>query len=181
MFDWLALLSEYHVALALLILGLPIMLLFGWSTIRAKAEARHRERILDTRTWDQIIAGLQPGWADRYFGAISASTGWFDRVYGPRLLGWRAFDRAFGFALAYAVLTLLIGLVVFDAGNLGGWGSCLRGGRCCSEGDFCGLDCRCRFQFRCCSHCRWQCRCSCRCRFFCLPDIPIFHVQFQCS
>lgn len=117
------------------ILALALTAYFGWPAIRAKAEARRRERILDTRTWDQIIAGLQPNRADRYFGAISASTGWFDRVYGLRLLGWRAFDRAFGFAMAYAVLTLLIGWVVFDAGNLGGvaflpegWSLLQRGG-----------------------------------------------------
>ena len=59
------------------ILALALTAYFGWPASRAKSKARRRERLLDTRTWQTIVADLQPKWADRYFGAISASTGWF--------------------------------------------------------------------------------------------------------
>ena len=81
---------------------------------------RRRDRILDTRGWGRMIAGLNPDWATRYYSAIAASRGWFDRVYGAKLWSWHAFDRALLFAFVYASLSLMIGWVAFDAGHLGG-------------------------------------------------------------
>lgn len=117
--DWIKSIGSNPVEVAAATIAL-IALYFAWPAFRARDYARRRERVLDTRLWNNMINALQPDWAQRYYGAIAGRLDWFDRFYGPRLLGWRAFDRAVQVAFVYAISTLLIGWVLFDAGNLGG-------------------------------------------------------------
>lgn len=117
--DWLKGIGSNPVEVAAALLAL-IALYFAWTGSRAQTAQKRRERILDTRMWDDMIATLQPDWANRYYAAIAASTGWFDRVYGPRLLGGMAFDRALTFAFLYSFTTFIMGWVLFDIGTIGG-------------------------------------------------------------
>ena len=112
--------NENHVTVLTWGIGLLATALLARYALIPHFAARREARILDTRTWGTMLAALQRDRAKRYFDAISASTGWFDRVYGPNPWGATAFARALSFAFAYAILTLLIGWVLFDAGNLGG-------------------------------------------------------------
>lgn len=120
MWDWLANANSNHVTVAVGCIAVVATFAAAHYALVPHFATKRRERILDTRSWDEMITALRPDWADRYFGAIGETTGIFDRIYGPKPLGWRAYDRALDFALIYAILSLLIGWVLFDAGNLGG-------------------------------------------------------------
>jgi hypothetical protein len=120
MFKWLETANQNYVTVATAVIALVLTVIVARYAMIPYHAAKREKRILDTRTWDSILRGLQTDRAARYFGAIEASVGWFDRVYGPKLISYRAFDRALLFAFIYAILTVLIGWTIFDAGQLGG-------------------------------------------------------------
>lgn len=120
MFEWLETANQNYVTVATAVIALVLTVIVARYAMIPYHAAKREKRILDTRTWDSILRGLQTDRAARYFGAIEASVGWFDRVYGPKLISYGAFDRALLFAFVYAIFTLLIGWAIFDAGQLGG-------------------------------------------------------------
>lgn len=79
-----------------------------------------REKLEDRASWDALIARFSGHAGEAYFAAVDRGLGFAERVYGPTPLSWQAFGRCFGVALAYPVLTLLAGWILFDVGEIGG-------------------------------------------------------------
>lgn len=77
-------------------------------------------RLADPHGWPARLEALNPSPARAYITGITRISDIATRLYGPRLLSRHAFGRALQFALCYPILSLLLGWLFFDAGDLGG-------------------------------------------------------------
>jgi hypothetical protein len=103
--------------LALLIaVAVPLL---SWAAARFGSLSM-REKLEGRASWDTLIAQFSGTARDADFGALDRMPGLAERVYGPRPSSSEAFGRCLSSAFAYPVLALLIGWVLFNAGDVGG-------------------------------------------------------------
>ena len=80
-----------------------------------------RDKLADPDSRGRAIARYRTKGYPAYIAALTRLTGWADTFYGPRLLGAQSFTRCLQIAFLYPLVALLMGWVLFDVGELGGF------------------------------------------------------------